>query len=64
MEKVKEVDPSKMVQRILEDDAAQVAATPDQTCQMGIVVYGGIAKLPLEQAATVAAFMLKSGMEP
>ncbi|MBA3676436.1 MAG: hypothetical protein H0W74_03425 [Sphingosinicella sp.] len=62
--KMAEVEPSPIIQKMLDDDAAQAAATPDQNCQMGIAIYAAIAELPREQAAKMTAYLLKSGMEP
>lgn len=64
LDKIVQVEPSPAIHKMMDDEAAQQAATPDQTCQMGIAIYAAIAELPAEQAAKMTAYMLKSSMEP
>lgn len=64
MEKFEKVEPSETIRKMLDEDSDSTAATPDQTCQMGIAIHAAIAELPPEQAAKMTAHLLKASMEP
>lgn len=58
MEKMQEIETSEFIDKMFGEETAQDAA-PAENCQMGIAIYGAVAAMPTEQAARMAAILLK-----
>ncbi len=59
MEKVHEIETSEFIEKMFGEETTQEAATPAENCRMGIAIYGAVAAMPTEQAAKMAAILLK-----